>query len=77
MTEPDTNLLRRRDFDERRQIASFSEQALNILSDVLYDADELLALLRTDSTTAQYGWMTGSIQNIYDCVKTTMERLSN
>lgn len=68
--------LRGRDLEERGQMP-VSERIMDVLSDVLCDADDLLSLLRTDMATAQYRWLNGGIQEIYDSVRTMMERIAN
>jgi hypothetical protein len=70
------SLLRSRDLEERSQMP-VSERIPDVLGDILYDADDLLTLLRTEAAAARFGWLSGGVQEIYDSVKTMIERISN
>lgn len=54
-----------------------SDRISDVLGDILYDADDLLDLLRSESVNGRYASLRDEVQCVYDSVKTMMERLSN
>jgi hypothetical protein len=51
------------------------EQVLDVLGDVLFDTDELLDLLRSETTPPEYGWLRPEVQQIYEQVNSVMKKI--
>jgi hypothetical protein len=64
-----TSPLRDRDLLARLRMPVY-EQILDVLGDVLFDTDDLLDLLRSETTPVEYRWLGPEVQQLYEQVKT-------
>ena len=69
-----TSPLRDRDLFARVQMPVY-EQVLDVLGDVLFDTDELLDLLRSESTPSEYRWLGAEVQQLYEHVSSMMKKI--
>lgn len=53
------------------------EQVLDVLGDVLFDTDELLGLLRSETTPPEYRWLGPEVQQLYEQVNLMMKKISD
>lgn len=53
------------------------EQVLDVLGDVLFDTDELLDLLRSETTPSEYRWLGPEVELIYEQINSMMKKISD
>jgi len=66
--------LRDRELIARMRLPVY-EQVLEVLGDVLFDTDELLDLLHSETTPREYRWLGPEVQQIYEQVNSMMKKI--